>query len=229
MWYPRTEQINKKRVLPPGIEALVLAMFELYWMNQHLIPIIKSSADVYLTGTLAQISEKFVDAINVYLFYVATTSYYLFHVLPNLMSELLQFAHRDFYDDWWNSTSVRGFWNHWNLPVHVWLKRHIYYPLLKRGYSKSMASCGAFLFSGIMHEYITHVSVGFVSYYCFVVFSIQAVFMFLETKYKLNFKRLNIGNIYMWVGFMGSTLTIGMMMCRIQYLALNKGETNAVL
>ena len=44
--------------------------------------------------------------------------YLFFHSFLNLGGELLQFADRDFYHDWWNSRNVEKFWQNWNLPVH---------------------------------------------------------------------------------------------------------------
>ena len=40
--------------------------------------------------------------------------------LPN------SFADRQFYDDWWNSTSWDEFSRKWNRPVHTFLLRHVY-------------------------------------------------------------------------------------------------------
>ena len=44
--------------------------------------------------------------------------YLYFHSFLNTAGELLQFADRDFYHDWWNSRNLEKFWANWNLPVH---------------------------------------------------------------------------------------------------------------
>ena len=44
--------------------------------------------------------------------------YIYFHSFLNTLGELLNFADRDFYQDWWNSTNLEIFWKNWNLPVH---------------------------------------------------------------------------------------------------------------
>merc|ERR1712004_904005 len=61
------------------------------------------------------------------------SGYLLFHSVLNITGELLQFADRDFYQDWWNSPNFSKFWQNWNLPVHRWCLRHLYKPLLAAG------------------------------------------------------------------------------------------------
>uniref|UniRef100_A0A674P2G0 Sterol O-acyltransferase 2 n=1 Tax=Takifugu rubripes TaxID=31033 RepID=A0A674P2G0_TAKRU len=43
------------------------------------------------------------------------------HCWLNLFAELLQFADRMFYKDWWNSTSFTNYYRTWNVVVHDWL------------------------------------------------------------------------------------------------------------
>ncbi len=46
------------------------------------------------------------------------------------------------------------YWRHWNLPVHNWLVRHCFFPIMNWGYSKSTAAIAVFLFSASMHEFL---------------------------------------------------------------------------
>lgn len=46
----------------------------------------------------------------------------------DLRLDLLQltfFADREFYQDWWNSTTFDEFSRKWNVPVHSFLLRHV--------------------------------------------------------------------------------------------------------
>ena len=47
-----------------------------------------------------------------------------------------RFGDREFYKDWWNASTVGEYWRLWNMPVHKWLLRHIYYPALRKGLSR---------------------------------------------------------------------------------------------
>ena len=72
----------------------------------------------------------------------------------NLTSELLYFADRNFYCDWWNANNVNEFWRTWNMPVHRWALRHLYFPILGMGYDKNVAACVVFFISAFFHEYL---------------------------------------------------------------------------
>lgn len=48
--------------------------------------------------------------------------------------------------------SVGVYWRTWNKPVSAFMRRHIYSPLIGRGWKPIWASAIVFLFSGILHE-----------------------------------------------------------------------------
>lgn len=80
--------------------------------------------------------------------------YAFFHVWLNLLAELLRFGDRVFYLEWWNATSFERYWRLWNIPVHSWIARHIYFPCLRACASKQLAGIVCFFFSAVFHELI---------------------------------------------------------------------------
>lgn len=90
--------------------------------------------------------------------------YVTFHSTMNAWSELMYFADREFYKDWWNSCSVSYFWRNWNIPIYRFCKRffyflylillfrHIYFPIVESGYSHNTASIIVFFISAFFHE-----------------------------------------------------------------------------
>jgi len=78
--------------------------------------------------------------------------YALFHCWLNVLAELTRFGDRRFYEDWWNAASFGEYWKRWNLPVHHWCLRHVYFPMLRRGWSKLQSGFTVFLISGLLHE-----------------------------------------------------------------------------
>lgn len=80
--------------------------------------------------------------------------YITFHSFLNLVGELLHFADRNFYCDWWNATNIDTFWRTWNMPVHRWCIRHVYIPIVDLGYSRLTASLVVFFISAFFHEYL---------------------------------------------------------------------------
>ena len=95
--------------------------------------------------------------------------FYLFCFFASLttigFAEISRFKRREFYQDWWNSTTFAEYNRKWNLPVHEWLRKYIYLEVI---YLKPMnsqikcqnryhlcqftASLMTFLFSAIFHE-----------------------------------------------------------------------------
>lgn len=67
---------------------------------------------------------------------------------------MTRFGDRRFYSDWWNAGDLGEYWRKWNYPVHNWLVRHIYYPLVRRGVAPDVARTLTFSYSAIFHEYI---------------------------------------------------------------------------
>ena len=65
------------------------------------------------------------------------------------------FADREFYQDWWNSTSWDQFSRKWNKPVHTFLLRHVYASTMS-GFklSRTSATFVTFLLSALCHELV---------------------------------------------------------------------------
>ena len=77
------------------------------------------------------------------------------HCYLNAFAEILSFADRRFYADWWNARSNFQFWRRWNLVVHNWLIQYIYKSYIRWNGNKERASFVVFGISGIFHEYVT--------------------------------------------------------------------------
>ena len=53
----------------------------------------------------------------------------MFESFPNALAELTLFADREFYQDWWNATSVEEFYGKWLKFSYLFYYRHIYMKL----------------------------------------------------------------------------------------------------
>lgn len=109
--------------------------------------------------------------------------YTFFHATLNLMAEVLRFGDRQFYKDWWNAESVAYFWKNWNIPVHNWCVRHLYVPLLKKGYSKMTVMSVVFVVSAFFHEYLVSVPLKMFGYWAFFGMVLQVPFAVLVSRY----------------------------------------------
>ena len=77
----------------------------------------------------------------------------IFEYVLGALAEITRFADRGFYADWWNSCDWLEFSREWNIPVHNFLRRHVY--MTSRPYmSKGAATAVTFFVSAILHELI---------------------------------------------------------------------------
>lgn len=127
--------------------------------------------------------------------------YFYFHLCLNLFAELLRFGDRVFYKDWWNSAEVSAYWRLWNLPVHYWLVRHLYFPCVRMNISRSVSTFLVFLFSAIMHEVLISVPFHSLRPWSFLGMMGQ-IPLVVVTKYLYRkYPGSSIGNILFWVSF----------------------------
>ncbi|PRP80579.1 diacylglycerol O-acyltransferase 1 [Planoprotostelium fungivorum] len=155
--YPRTQRI-RKGWLARRIAEMVRKIFFLFLIvvivEQYITPLVRNSLAPLNNANLLQISERLLKLSIPNLFVWLLGFYVFFHLGLNILAEFCTFADREFYKDWWNSTTIGYFWRNWNMPVHNWMMTHVYIPCIKRGYSKIQSGFICFLLSAIFHELI---------------------------------------------------------------------------
>lgn len=68
------------------------------------------------------------------------------------------------------------------MPIHNFFNRHVYYPVLRKGYSRDFAKFFVFLLSAIGHEYWASVPLRVVALWAFFLMIAQVPIMILEQK-----------------------------------------------
>ncbi|XP_068621140.1 diacylglycerol O-acyltransferase 1 isoform X2 [Battus philenor] len=155
--FPRTTRIRKRFLIKRLIEVvfgvnLVMALFQ-----QWMIPSVTNTVDQFSEMNMVKMAERLLKlAVPNHLIWLCFF-YLSFHSFLNLMGELLHFADRNFYNDWWNANNIAVFWSSWNRPVHMWAVRHVYIPITEKGYGKSNAAIVVFIISAFFHEYLVSV------------------------------------------------------------------------
>uniref|UniRef100_A0A6Q2Y0Z3 O-acyltransferase n=1 Tax=Esox lucius TaxID=8010 RepID=A0A6Q2Y0Z3_ESOLU len=130
------------------------------------------------------------------------------HCWLNAFAEMLRFADRMFYKDWWNSTSFANYYRTWNVVVHDWLYYYVYCDFLWMSRKRFRAG-GMFLVftvSAVVHEYILAICFGFFYPVLFCLFMcFGMVFNFV-----LHDRRKGpIWNVIMWTAlFLGQGVII---------------------
>mmetsp|Transcript_50142 Transcript_50142/g.55953 ORF Transcript_50142/g.55953 Transcript_50142/m.55953 type:complete len:739 (+) Transcript_50142:89-2305(+) len=147
--------------------------------------------------------------------------YGFFHVLLNLLAQLLRFGDRVFYKDWWNSSNLSSYWRLWNLPVHYWLVRHLYHPCIRRGASKSTSMFIVFFLSAVVHEMLISIPFHMIRFYSFFGMMGQIPLVAI-TKYIDKVRPgSSIGNFIFWLSFCFLGQPIAIMFYTIDYWKLN--------
>lgn len=150
--YPRTLSIRWSFVAKRVTEVAGLSVFIWLLSAQYAVPVLRNSLDKIAMLDLPSILERLMKLSTISLIIWLAGFFALFQSFLNALAEVLRFGDREFYADWWNSPSVGMYWSSWNKPVYHFMKRHIYSPLVGRGWSPFSASVVVFTFSGILHE-----------------------------------------------------------------------------
>ncbi|CAF0783601.1 unnamed protein product [Adineta ricciae] len=113
--------------------------------------------------------------------------YGFLHCWLNAFAEMLRFADRMFYKDWWNSTSFAAYYRTWNVVVHDWLYTYVYkevFALTGRKNRVIPAIC-VVLLSATFHEYVMIFALGFFYPVMFLLFGVVGMlFLFLLPRNK---------------------------------------------
>lgn len=188
--YPRTDCIRAGYVASYALQAVMCGVLQYILVMQFCIPVWRTS----------EAGEK----LWFLLLKLALPSFFMwllmfwgfFHCMLNAIAELTRFADRQFYREWWNSTTLHQFWRWWNIPVHEWCIRHLYVESVERHHVNARtAALGTFIMSAIMHEYVCFVAFGMLRPYMFTGMLAQAPLMELSNSLRGSRK----GNMFMWL------------------------------
>ncbi|XP_012696705.2 sterol O-acyltransferase 2 [Clupea harengus] len=127
--------------------------------------------------------------------------YAFLHCWLNTFAELLRFADRMFYKDWWNSTSFANYYRTWNIVVHDWLYYYSYRDILvlsKRKF-RCAATMSVFAISAVVHEYALTMCFGFFYPVMFFTFAFIGGLFSLAINDK---RKSHVWNIIMWMSLM---------------------------
>ncbi|EJF64108.1 MBOAT-domain-containing protein [Dichomitus squalens] len=190
--YPRTERIRplyvfEKTVAFFGTFALLYTIVETF-----IIPL-TPTPDQSFVRSLLDLSMPFMISYLL-LFYI------IFECICNGFAELSYFADRNFYDDWWNSTSWDEFSRKWNKPVHTFLLRHVYASTMSSyKLSRQSAMFLTFLLSAAAHELVMAVVTKKIRFYLFVLQIAQIPLIAIGRIPAIRRNKL-LGNLVFWLG-----------------------------
>jgi sterol O-acyltransferase len=158
MEYPRTERIRWSELFFKTL-AVFGCIFLLTITSEEFIVPVLNEASINLSTVTSHVEWALVlaETTSMLLFPFMITFLLVFLVifeyLLGAFAEITRFADRRFYSDWWNSCDWLEFSREWNIPVHHFLRRHVYFSS-KSYFSPSVAMLVTFLVSALAHELV---------------------------------------------------------------------------
>ncbi|OJJ31001.1 hypothetical protein ASPWEDRAFT_176103 [Aspergillus wentii DTO 134E9] len=201
--YPRTPRIRWSFVGKRVFEFFCLAAFIWILSAQYAAPVLRNSIDKIAVMDIASIFERVMKLSTISLVIWLAGFFALFQSLLNALAEVMRFGDREFYTDWWNSSSLGGYWRSWNRPVYLFMKRHVFSPLIGRGWSPLAASTMVFTLSAILHEMLVGIPTHNLIGVAFAGMMLQLPLIMVTTpleKIKDPSGKI-IGNSVFWVSF----------------------------
>ncbi|KAK4536306.1 hypothetical protein CDCA_CDCA08G2331 [Cyanidium caldarium] len=190
--YPRTDRVRTRYVLRMALTVLVCIALQIAIMQQFMLPVLQGESAGY--SIVYHAAKLAIPSIFVWLL----GFFWFFHCALSAWAELLRFADRQFYRDWWNATTLDSFWNKWNMLVHEWALRHVFIELQYRStkVSKSTAGLATFFVSALLHEYLFAVAFKTITAGIFCGMMVQVPGIYVTRMRYLNGTRR--GNMIVW-------------------------------
>ncbi|KAF2481699.1 MBOAT, membrane-bound O-acyltransferase family-domain-containing protein [Neohortaea acidophila] len=170
---------------------------------QYAVPLLNNSLEDISQLNLINMIERVLKLSTISLVCWLAGFFAIFQSFLNGLAELMYFADREFYTDWWNVSTVRVYWTSWNRPVTNFMKRHVYAPMVSRGVPSTVAQILTFLFSGFLHELLVGVPTHNLLFVAFFGMLLQLPLIFLTdpfAKMKGHNAKL-VGNLIFWFFF----------------------------
>ncbi|CAF0940619.1 unnamed protein product [Rotaria sordida] len=183
--YPRNKVIHWDYVLQMFGQVIAAIFYVYYVVVRFCIPTFANLNQNQITLPIF-ISVLFNSIMPGSLF-LLLGFYGFLHCWLNAFAEMLRFADRMFYKDWWNSTSFAAYYRTWNVVVHDWLYTYVYREvfLLTGGKNRVIAAMCVVLLSATFHEYVMIFALGFFYPIMFVLFAVFGMgFFFLLPRNK---------------------------------------------
>ncbi|KAJ3205587.1 hypothetical protein HDU67_008768, partial [Dinochytrium kinnereticum] len=171
--YPRTSKFRPSYFFEKAV-ATAGTFFLLYVTVEHyIIPTLAISQQIdFVTSVMNLIIPFMVCYLLIF--------FIIFECICNAFAELTRFADREFYEDWWNSSSFDEYARKWNKPVHEFLLRHVYGDTIANlKFSKTNATFLTFFLSSCFHEIVFVVTAKRIRMYMFMLQMLQIPLIYI--------------------------------------------------
>ncbi|KAJ6788153.1 hypothetical protein PWT90_03254 [Aphanocladium album] len=206
--YPRMPTINWTSLISKIVAVFGCIFLLTITSEDFILPVLVDAesrlASIQVSATAAQsLSETLLilaETISWLLFPFMLTFLLVFLVIfeyvLGAMAEITRFADRRFYSDWWNSTDWMEFSREWNIPVHAFLRRHVY--SASRPFTgRTGATAITFLISAVGHEIVMACITKKLRGYGFICQMLQLPIVMLQRTKWVRGRRI-LNNVCFW-------------------------------
>lgn len=200
--YPRTERINYLELFWKTLAVFGCIFLLTITSDEFILPVLHdASLRLDYIHSTSETLLILAETISLLLFPFMVTFLLVFLVIFEYVlgafAEITCFADRHFYSDWWNSCDWLEFSREWNIPVHHFLRRHVYGA--SRPYmSRNMSTLVTFLLSALGHELVMGCITKKLRGYGFLAQMLQLPIVALQRTRWVKGKRL-FNNICFWI------------------------------
>ncbi|CAF1641863.1 unnamed protein product [Adineta ricciae] len=205
--YPRTSSIRWTYVISQLAQFATTTLFGYYLFYRFCLPVFRHFNSEHVTLKIFVLSILNCTLPGALFLFCAF--YGFLHCWLNAFAEMLRFADRQFYSDWWTATSWSSYYRTWNIVVHDWLYTYVYRDCHKLlGVKYRLVSMYAVIFlSACVHEYIISLAFGYFYPILFIQFAVLGFISMLILPQRT---QNNAFNVFIWASlFVG----LGMQMC----------------
>jgi len=226
--YPRSSRRRKRWLLRRTAEFVVCVALLVILVEQYIMPAAMNSMDPLEGLALGRLLERVLKLSLPVLYFWLVMFYMFFHLWMNILAELLCFGDREFYKDWWNASNIEQYWRLWNMPVHQWFVRHVYFPCLHLTKNKDVSVVVVFGLSAVFHELVIGVPMQLLRGWAFWGILSQLALIPLTKWMNKYLKNEQAGNIAFWLVFCIFGQPLCIMLYVHDYVISNKIRTAAV-
>jgi diacylglycerol O-acyltransferase-1 len=223
--YPRSPRIRLRWMLRRVSMFFAALGLMLFFFEQYIEPTIDNSLKPLQEMDWLRMAERLLKLSIPTLYFWLAMFYALFDLWLNILAEATRFGDREFYKDWWNATTLGEYWRLWNMPVHKWMVRHVYFPCIHAGLPRFTAGVIVFFVSAVFHEVLVGVPLHMLRGWAFWGIMAQVPMMWVTEVLKNKVKSDRLGNVIFWVSF----CFLGQPLAEILYFHDYRKKTHAGL
>jgi hypothetical protein len=211
--YPKTNSVSVLTIIEKLLILFGMVLFSWSLFEHYIIPRILDIIDHPGSGDFSVVIDAMIDMIIPLQLFVVMGFYMSFECILGGNAELVKLADREFYSDWWNSTSFEEFSRKWNKPVHEFLLRHVHIESqVSLGLGRGLSTIVTFIYSILAHEILLLNMFGIFRPYLGVLSLFQIPLWPLMRSHFITNKLF--GNVIFWASLMVAWPLILVLYCR---------------